>query len=95
MIHPKAKQSLFDIAMEHAGSTEAAWDIAVANKLSIADDLNIDIPLSVPAILNQRIVTFFQSIRHSPATNMTNTEIENLVGVGIGFMSIEGNFIVY
>ena len=109
MIYPKIKQSLFDIAMEHAGSTDAAWDIAVANQLSMTDDLAIEEPLTVPIddlaieepltvpmVKNQRIVTFFQAINHSPATAISTDEINDLLGVGEGieFWAIEYDFVV-
>ena len=96
MIYPKIKQSLFDIAMEHAGSSEAAWDIAVANQLSITDDLTVGETLAVPMVKNQRIVTFFQAIKHSPATAISTDEINNLLGVGEGieFWAIEYDFVV-
>jgi len=96
MIYPKIKQSLFDIAMEHAGSTDAAWDIAVANQLSMTDDLATEEPLTVPMVKNQRIVTFFQAINHSPATAISTDEINDLLGVGEGieFWAIEYDFVV-
>lgn len=96
MIYPKIKQSLFDIAMEHAGGSEAAWDIAVSDQLSITDDLTVGEALAVPMVKNQRIVTFFQAIKHSPATAISTDEINNLlcVGEGIEFWAIEYDFVV-
>lgn len=95
MIYPKTRQSMFDIAQEHAGSTEAAWDIAVANGLSITDDLTLE-PLQATAVLNNRIVTYYQALRHSPATAITKQEINTLLGVGEGieFWAIEYDFVV-
>ena len=95
MIYPKTRQSMFDIAQEHAGSTEAAWDIAVANGLSITDDLTLE-PLQATAVLNNRIVTYYRALRHSPATAITKQEINNLLGVGEGieFWAIEYDFVV-
>lgn len=94
MIHPKTRQNLLDIALEHCGNAEAAWEVASLNGMSMTDDVDVD-SLVLPMVVDSRHVTSYQVLHHSPATNMTNTEIENLVGVGIGFMSIEGNFIVY
>jgi hypothetical protein len=86
---------MLDIAMEHSGTTEAAWDIAQANGLSLTDDLKLE-PMLKPAITNQRIVTNFLTLRHSPATGITNAEINQQLGAGEGieFWAIEYDFVV-
>lgn len=95
MILPKNRQSMLDIAMEYSGTTEAAWDIAQANGLSLTDDLKLE-PMLKPAITNQRIVTNFLTLRHSPATGITNAEINQQLGAGEGieFWAIEYDFVV-
>lgn len=95
MILPKNRQSMLDIAMVHSGTTEAAWDIAQANGLSLTDDLKLE-PMLKPAITNQRIVTNFLTLRHSPATGITNAEIHQQLGAGEGieFWAIEYDFVV-
>lgn len=95
MILPKNRQSMLDIAMEHLGTTEAAWDIAQTNGLSLTDDLKLE-PMLKPAITNQRIVTNFLTLRHSPATGITNAEINQQLGAGEGieFWAIEYDFVV-
>ncbi|MBQ9751422.1 MAG: hypothetical protein IJV81_01140 [Paludibacteraceae bacterium] len=95
MILPKNRQSMLDIAMEHSGTTEAAWDIAQTNGLSLTDDLKLE-PMLKPAITNQRIVTNFLTLRHSPATGITNAEINQQLGAGEGieFWAIEYDFVV-
>lgn len=86
---------MLDIAMEHSGTTEAAWAIAQANGLSLTDDLKLE-PMPKPAITNQRIVTNFLTLRHSPATGITNAEINQQLGAGEGieFWAIEYDFVV-
>ena len=95
MIQPKIRQSMLDIAQEHAGSTEAAWDIAMANGMSLSDDLPLT-PMQAIQVHNQRIVTYYRALRHSPATAITKQEINNLIGVGEGieFWAIEYDFVV-
>ena len=34
-------QSLFDIAMMHCGKAELAYDIAIANGISVTDSVNV------------------------------------------------------
>ena len=95
MIQPKKRQSMLDIALEHAGSIEAAWDIAMANGISLSDDIHL-VPMQATQVLNQRIVTHFQALHHSPATAITKQEINTLLGTGEGieFWAIEYDFVV-
>lgn len=40
MITVQPRQSIFDIALQHCGSNDAAWDIAQLNGLSTGEDFN-------------------------------------------------------
>ena len=87
-------QSLLDIAIQCCGSAEAAYDIAVLNGLSIADDLVAGRELSIPAAVNSSVVSYYTQKGIRPATNIT-TEAENaLIEEGVEFWAIEYDFVI-
>lgn len=67
-MYPYPNQSLFDLAVQHCGSAEAAYDLAVANGISITDNTDPDTPLNSVPIIQPGIVTLFATLRHIPAT---------------------------
>ena len=81
-------QSIFDIAIQHSGSVESAFDIAIENNLSVTDESTTDV-LS-PVILDQRMVEKYKADRHLPATGNTDFDNEE----GINFWAIELDFII-
>ncbi len=84
-------QSLLDIAIQCCGSAEAAYDIAVLNGLSIADDLVAGRELSIPAAVKSSVVSYYTQKGIRPATALTDTD--TAFG-GIDYMGIEIDFIV-
>ena len=48
MITVTSRQSVLDIALQHCGSLEAAFDIAQSNGISLTDDLTTGQSMSVP-----------------------------------------------
>lgn len=59
MITVQTRQSLFDIALQYCGSSDAAWEIAQLNGISLTDDISAGTILQVPDVVKQRIVTFY------------------------------------
>jgi hypothetical protein len=95
MIQPKTKQSLIDIAVELCGNLEAVWEIAEVNQLSLTEDLSVEQTVEIPTVSDQRVKTLFRSEKHSPATAVTDKEVEEefVVG-GIGYWFVGYDFVV-
>lgn len=69
-INVKTGQNLDDIAIRHAGSIEALFDIAVENNLSITDpdDCRAGDSLIIPAVYDKRVVNYFVRNKIEPAS---------------------------
>ena len=91
-----SRQSLFDIALQHCGIMEAAFDIAQANGISLTDDLTTGQTLTLPEPTDTSMVQHYTTNNIQPATAITNSEINDLlaIGEGIGFWAIEYDFVV-
>lgn len=63
-------QSLLDLATQHTGSVENAFGIAVANGISLTDDLTIGSRLNIPNDLtkNNDILSYYTAKNIQPAT---------------------------
>ncbi len=91
----KDGQSLWDIALLATGATEAVFEVAAANNVSLDDDMAIGTELDIPAIANRDIVTHYTVNKLAPATGMGNTGGETaLLEDGIEFWTIEYDFVV-
>ena len=64
------RQSLLDLATQHTGSVENAFGIAVANGISLTDDLTIGSRLNIPDDLtkNNDIYNYYTAKNIQPAT---------------------------
>lgn len=64
------RQSLLDLATQHTGKAENAFDIAVANGISLTDDLAIGSRLNIPNDLtkNNDIYNYYTAKNIQPAT---------------------------
>jgi hypothetical protein len=62
------RQTLLDLAMQYAGSAEAALAMCLQNNLSITDELNAGTVLFSPVVINADIVTLFVSDKVQPAS---------------------------
>lgn len=90
----KDRQSLPDMAVQTAGSMEAAFDLAVANGVSLTDTLGEGQVLETVAAANAGTVRRYSVQGIQPATALCEEEIDALVQEGIDFMGIEIDFIV-
>lgn len=87
-------QTLFDIAIQAAGSVEAVLEIAAANNISITDDLKEGTVLEIPRVINQTVADYFRVNGIIPKTGLREQDKENAPFGGIDFMAVEIDFIV-
>lgn len=91
-----SRQSLFDIAIQHCGNMETAFDIALLNGIGLTDDLQTSEELELVPPADNGIVQTFTVNHYKPATGITTTEILDILGQdeGIEFWTIETDFII-
>jgi len=89
-ITTQPRQSIFDIALQHLGSPEAAFIVAEKIGCSITDELiaGTQVVFTESEIMDRRVADFFRQNNITPATEA----VENLSA--IGNMRIEYSFIV-
>ncbi|CVK17130.1 hypothetical protein Ga0061079_11632 [Apibacter mensalis] len=88
-------QSLLDISIQYKGTVEAAFTIALANNISLTDDLMTGQELIIPntKYYNKLILDNYQGKGFLPATAITDEFINKMDELGIGEMIINVNFI--
>lgn len=84
-------QSLFDIAIQECGAVEAAFDLAVANNISMSNELASSQSLTTAPVINKRVVEYFANKKLKPATWSRSNEVQL---TGIDYMTIEVDFTV-
>ena len=90
----KDRQSLLDMAVQTAGSMEAAFDLAAANGVSLTDTLADGQVLDTVAAENADTVRRYSVQGIQPATALNEEEMAALAQEGINFMGIEIDFVV-
>ena len=94
----KDRQSLFDIAIQYLGSIEGVWTLAERNNISITDELEDGTILKYDSadIIDTKVADHYERERLSPATDISEREINTLLygGEGIGYWRVGKNFIV-
>lgn len=86
------KQSLLDVALQHTGTVANAFDIAVANQISVSDFVEPGSVLIIPeVILNVEILNYFKVKKLKPATAFIDGE-NITVKKGIGWMKVASTF---
>ncbi|BBQ08151.1 hypothetical protein JUNP353_2722 [Elizabethkingia anophelis] len=96
MISPMAatvlhNQSLLDIAIQATGKAENAILIAVANNISITDDLEPGTELIIPDVpMDLDVIAYYRAKNIQPATAIKTEEIN--YPEGINYWEIEKNF---
>jgi hypothetical protein len=86
-------QSLFDLAIQAAGSVEAVFDIALANNVSTTDELTPGRALQIPEVLNKQVANYYSTNGIRPATALSASDAA-MLPEGIGFWIVEYDFIV-
>jgi 2',3'-cyclic-nucleotide 2'-phosphodiesterase (5'-nucleotidase family) len=81
-------QSLLDIAVQHAGAPEAAFDLALKNGLSITGELTAGNMIEAVETANGNVAKYYAARNILPATDITGPAEEE----GIEFWYTEYDF---
>ncbi|EKB58418.1 hypothetical protein [Bergeyella zoohelcum] len=90
-------QSILDIALQHTGSVENAFALALANGLSLTDDLAVGnwlIADSQELNANKEILNYYQSKSVQPATAISGKQEAGSQLEGVGYWAIKTEFII-
>lgn len=85
-------QSLLDIAIQHTGAVENTFALAVANGLSLTDDLPAGAEIKLPDSVNKDndVLNYYTARRLQPATAVILlSEEERLEGIGYWAISVD------
>ena len=85
-------QSLLDIAIQHTGVVENTFAMAVANGLSLTDDLLAGTEIKLPDSVNKDsdVLNYYSAKRLHPATAVIMLpEEERLEGIGYWAISVD------
>lgn len=86
-------QSLLDLAIQHTGSVENAFDLALQNNRSITDDLEAGESIEFTAYgiqQNKDILNYYTAKNIQPATAVIlPPEEERLEGIGYWTISVD------
>lgn len=86
-------QWLGDVAIKHAGTIEALFELAVKNDISPTESLKPGTELTPSDTQNKRVINYYERNRINPASSDTGST--QVVGRGIGNMTVNIDFIVY
>ena len=89
-------QSILDFAIQHTGSAQNAFEIAMANNMSVTEQLTAGHTLVIPSsIVNDvDVKNYYQSKSIQPATDITQYEDSEENPEGISIWILNQNFIV-
>lgn len=65
----KNRQTLWDIALQYCGSAQAALSIARSNNIALTDTPTPGTELTVPDVINKKVVEYYSLNGIVPATN--------------------------
>ena len=86
-------QSFLDLAIQHTGSVENAFILALQNGKSLTDDLVAGKQLYLENTKNNKdILSYYQSKNLQPATGVSHTGGSSLQPLGIGYWVISNDF---
>ena len=86
-------QSFLDLAIQHTGSVENAFVLALQNGKSLTDDLVAGEQLSLKNTKNNKdILSYYQSKKLQPATGVSRTGDSSFQLRGIGYWVISNDF---
>lgn len=85
------RQTLPDIALQTSGSMEAIFDLAMANDVSITDNLIDGQELETVAVVNKKVTDMYAMDDVKPATALSCEDCMASIS-GIGYMGIEIDF---
>lgn len=90
-------QSLLDLAVQHTGTAENAFDLALANNRSITDDLEAGESIELTAYgikQNKDILSYYTAKKLQPATAISGDYSAENTMQGIDYWAIQMDFIV-
>lgn len=90
-------QSLLDLAIQHTGSVENAFALALANNKSLTDDLEAgeNIELTAYGIQqNKDILNYYTAKKLQPATGFSSQQFSNDKPQGVDYWAIQMDFVV-
>ena len=90
-------QSLLDLALQHTGTIESIFELAMLNNLSITDDVVAGKVLTIPteSFTNNDILTYYIAKKIQTATAFTQEDkIINERQEGISIWAINLDFVV-
>nr|DAT95359.1 MAG TPA: hypothetical protein [Caudoviricetes sp.] len=93
-VKAKYRQSLLDMAVQTAGSVEAAFRLSAANDIGITETLEDGQVIHTVPVENADTVRRYEALDIRPATEISPEDMELAPYGGIGFMGIEIDFIV-
>ena len=92
-------QSLLDLALQHTGTIESIFELAVLNEKSVTDDMVAGASLNVPPLSegarNKDILAYYTAKKLQPATAFTKADEEVFKRLeGISIWAINLDFVV-
>lgn len=89
-------QSLLDLALQHTGTIESIFELAVLNEKSVTDDMVAGASLNVPPLSggarNGDILAYYTAKNLQPATAFTKADeevFERLEGISIWAINLD------
>ena len=85
-------QSLLDLALQHTGTIESIFELAVLNDKSITDDMVAGTSLLIGEISNKDILAYYTAKNIQPATAFTKADeqvFERLEGISIWAINLD------
>ena len=89
-------QSLLDLALQHLGTIESIFELAILNEKSVTDDMVAGAPLNVPPFSagarNKDILAYYTAKKIQPATAFTKSDkqvFERLEGISIWAINLD------
>nr|DAK82636.1 MAG TPA: hypothetical protein [Caudoviricetes sp.] len=87
-------QSLLDLALQHTGTIESVFELAMLNNLSITDDVVAGKTLALPdeAFTNKDILAYYIAKNLQPATAFSKEDeqvFERLEGISIWAINLD------
>ncbi|MEN9570899.1 MAG: hypothetical protein RL172_2130 [Bacteroidota bacterium] len=86
-----SRQTLIDLAMQHAGAAEAAFEMCVQHDFEITKELEAGSILPEPVVLNNEVVTLYRTEKAKPASILIK-QMPGEEDEGIDFWAIETDF---
>ncbi len=87
-------QSLVDIAVQECGGIASLVDLAIANNISVSDDLEAGTELLINSLSDADVKRYYRERNINPATALTEEPEVEEQPQGIGYWAIGVDFVV-